>query len=120
MLVTLSAAKSLLWNVDMRDFYVYIMANRNKTLYVGMTNDLERRVAELRAGLSAFTARYAIKKLVYYEATHNPIAAIGREKEIKGWLRSKKVTLIETGNPEWDDLSEIWSMEREDSSLRSE
>ncbi len=104
----------------MRDFFVYIMANRSKTLYVGMTNNLERRVAEHRADLSTFTARYGIKKLVYYEATNTPEAAISREKQIKGWLRSKKVTLIELGNPEWDDLSEAWPIEHEDSSLRSE
>ena len=104
----------------MREFYVYIMANRSKTLYVGMTNNLERRVAEHKTGLSTFTAKYAIKKLVYYEATNHPEAAISREKEIKGWLRSKKITLIETGNPEWDDLSETWSIKQGDSSLRSE
>jgi len=95
----------------MRDFYVYIMANRSKTLYVGMTNNLERRVAEHRAGLSTFTAKYAMKKLVYYEAARSPSDAIAREKEIKGWLRRKKVALIESENPEWDDLSETWSIE---------
>ena len=82
------------------------MANRTKTLYTGMTNNLERRVAEHRADLSKFTAKYGIKELVYYEAVSNPDSAITREKEIKGWPRSKKIALIETGNPEWDDLSE--------------
>ena len=95
----------------MREFYVYIMANRSKTLYTGMTNDLERRVAEHIAGLSKFTAKYRMKKLVYYEAVNDPVSAISREKEIKGWLRSKKIALIESGNPEWDDLSETWSIE---------
>ncbi len=84
----------------MREFYVYVMANRSKTLYVGMTNSLERRVAEHRAGLSAFTAKYAMKKLVYHQATNNPRSAIAREKEFKGWLRSKKIALIESANPE--------------------
>ncbi len=92
----------------MREFYGYIMANRSKTLYTGMTNNSERRVAEHRAGLSKFTARYQMKKLVYYEAVNDPGSAITREKEIKGWLRSKKTALIESGNPEWDDLSETW------------
>ncbi len=93
----------------MREFYVYIMANRSKTLYVGMTNNLERRVAEHRAGLSTFTSMYGITKLVYYEAANEARAAITREKEIKGWLRAKKIALIEADNPEWDDLSETWS-----------
>ena len=92
----------------MSEFYVYIMANRSKTLYTGMTNNLERRVAEHRAGLSRFTAKYMIKRLVYYEAARDPGSAITREKEIKGWLRGKKIALIEAGNPEWDDLSEAW------------
>ena len=95
----------------MREFYVYIMANRSKTLYTGMTNDLERRVAEHIAGFSKFTAKYRMKKLVYYEAVNDPGSAISREKESKGWLRSKKIELIESGNPEWDDLSETWSIE---------
>ena len=92
----------------MREFYVYIMTNRSKTLYTGMTNNLERRVAEHRAGLSKFTAKYEMKKLVYYEAVSDPGSAITREKEIKGWLRDKKIALIELDNPEWDDLSETW------------
>ncbi len=92
----------------MREFYVYIMANRSKTLYTGMTNNLERRVAEHRAGLSKFTAKYGMKKLVYYEPVTDPGSAIAREKEIKGWLRDRKIALIETDNPEWDDLSETW------------
>ena len=104
----------------MHEFYMYIMANRSKTLYVGMTNNLERRVAEHKAGLSMFTSKYGTKKLVYYEATDDPRSAIAREKEIKGWLRSKKIALIESGNPEWDDLSETWFIKQRDSSLRSE
>ncbi len=104
----------------MRNFYVYIMANRSRTLYVGMTNDLERRVAEHRAGLSNFTAKYDIKKLVYYESAGSPESASAREKQTKRLLRSKKVELIESGNAEWDDLSETWFSEQRDSSLRSE
>ena len=92
----------------MREFYVYIMANRSKTLYTGMTNDLERRVAEHTAGLSTFTSKYGITKLVYYEAANDPGSAITREKEIKGWPRAKKIALIESDNSEWDDLSEAW------------
>ena len=92
----------------MREFFVYITANLNKTLYTGMTNNLERRVAEHRAGLSKFTAKYGLKKLVYYEAVNDPASAITREKEIKGWRRDKKIAMIESENPEWDDLSEAW------------
>ncbi len=87
---------------------------------MGMTNDLERRVAEHKAGLSQFTARYDMKKLVHHESTDSSESAIAREKQIKGWVRSKKVALIESENPEWDDLSETWFIEQRDSSLRSE
>jgi putative endonuclease len=103
----------------MRQFFVYIMSTRAKTLYVGVTNDLERRVLEHKVLSSAFTAKYNVTKLVYYEATQDAQSAIRREKQIKGWLRSKKIALIESLNPEWDDLSESWYTEQRDPSLRS-
>ena len=104
----------------MRQSYVYIMANRSKTLYVGVTNNLERRVYEHKHSLvEGFTSRYHLTKLVYYETTGEIEAAIGREKQLKGWLRRKKVALIESVNPEWDDLSETWYTEQRDPSLRS-
>jgi len=104
----------------MRDFYVYIMSNRSKTLYVGVTNNLERRVFEHKDGASTFTGRYRLAKLVYFELFPSVTDAIAREKQIKGWLRAKKVELIESFNPEWDDISVGWYSNSGDSSLRSE
>jgi putative endonuclease len=94
----------------MKDYFVYIMTNRSGTLYVGVTNDLERRVYQHKNKLiMGFTSRYNIDRLIYYEMTSNIEAAIAREKEIKGWLRKKKIALITTMNPEWRDLSEDWT-----------
>jgi putative endonuclease len=93
----------------MRQFYVYIMTNHSRTLYTGMTNDLLRRVAEHKQKLiPGFTARYNITRLVYYEETPDVHSAIAREKQIKGWVRAKKVALIEAANPQWRDLSAEW------------
>ena len=95
--------------MNKRDYYVYIMTNHSRTLYTGMTNNLERRVQEHKIGLgSEFTSKYKITQLVYYESTNDVRVAIEREKEIKNWLRAKKVTLIEAKNPQWRDLSEGW------------
>ena len=97
----------------MNEYYVYIMANRSRTLYTGVTNNLERRVYEHKYKLvEGFTKKYNITRLVYYEQTSDIKAAIAREKQIKGWLRSKKVALIESVNPNWADLSVEW-FERE-------
>ena len=97
----------------MNEYYVYIMANRSRTLYTGVTNNLERRVYEHKHKLvEGFTKKYNITRLVYYEQTSDIKAAIAREKQIKGWLRSKKVGLIESLNPNWSDLSVEW-FERE-------
>jgi putative endonuclease len=104
----------------MRQYYVYIMANQSKTLYAGVTNNLTLRVAQHRRKLApGFTSKYNITKLVYAETTNDIRAAIAREKQIKGWLRSKKIALIESVNPEWDDLSEAWFASQQDPSLRS-
>jgi len=93
----------------MKKYYVYIMSNRSKTLYTGMTNNLERRVAEHKTkSIEGFTKKYNITKLVYYEEYNTPLEAIAREKQIKGWLRRKKIELIETENPEWRDLASDW------------
>jgi len=95
--------------VKMNDYYVYILANVSGMLYIGVTNNLERRMYEHRMKLiPGFTKRYNITKLVYYETTENILSAISREKQIKGWLRNKKVTLINSMNPEWQDLSTGW------------
>jgi putative endonuclease len=90
----------------MPEFYVYIMTNRSGTLYTGVTNNLERRVYEHRRKLvEGFTKKYNLAKLVYYEATNDIRSAIGREKQIKGWLRRKKIELMESMNPQWADLA---------------
>ena len=93
----------------MKQYYVYIMTNRSKTLYTGVTSDLIRRVYEhKRKIVEGFTKKYNIKRLVYFEDTNDVQTAIEREKQIKGWLRTKKIALIESKNPEWKDLSEGW------------
>ena len=94
------------------NYYIYILTNKyNKVLYVGMTNDLVRRLYEHKNKLiEGFTKKYNIDKLVYYEHTSNIEAAIAREKEIKKWRREKKNKLIETNNPDWKDL--IYELEK--------
>jgi putative endonuclease len=93
----------------MKHYYVYIMTNRSQTLYTGVTNNLQRRMYEHKHYLVAgFTSKYQITCLVYLEETFDVYAAIAREKEIKGWLRAKKIALIESMNPKWRDLSEEW------------
>jgi putative endonuclease len=93
----------------MKEYFVYIMANRSRTLYTGVTNNLERRIYEHKHKLvEGFTKKYNLTRLVYYETTCDIKDAISREKQIKGWLRSKKVNLIESINPNWNDLSEEW------------
>ena len=94
----------------MRQYYVYILANRTKTIYTGVTNDLQRRIFEHKHLMTkGFAYKYKLTKLVYYEVGRDIKVAISREKQIKGWLRKKKVALIESVNPEWRDLSEEWS-----------
>ena len=87
-------------------YWVYILASKaGGTLYVGVTNDLVRRVYEHREGLAeSFTKRYGIKTLVYFEAHATIEAALQREKNIKHWSREWKIELIVAGNPEWRDL----------------
>jgi len=85
------------------------MSNGSRTLYTGVTDNLVGRVYEHKNKLiEGFTKKYNITRLVYYEITSDVQAAIQREKQIKGWLRKKKITLIEAANPEWEDLSEGW------------
>ena len=88
---------------------MYILANKGRMLYTGITNDLERRIWEHKNHqANGYTKKYDITKLVYYEDTTNVLSAIAREKQIKGWLRKKKIELIESINPTWEDLSENW------------
>jgi putative endonuclease len=92
-----------------KDYYVYLMSNVSRTLYVGVTNDLQRRVYEHKQKLTpGFTRKYNLTLLVYFETTSDIRAALTREKQIKGWLRAKKVALIESINPNWLDLSTEW------------
>jgi len=93
--------------VPQYQYFVYIMTNKSGTLYTGVTNNLERRIYEHKHHLvNGFTKKYKIGKLVYFEETNDINAAISREKQIKGWLRKKKIALIESMNPGWKDLSE--------------
>lgn len=94
-----------------KHFYVYIMTNRPRShvLYTGVTGNLPRRIFEHKnKPVSGFTARYNLIRLVYYELFYHPRAAIGREKQIKGWTRSKKIALITEFNPKWEDLVANW------------
>ena len=89
--------------------YVYIIASRSRRLYIGVTSDLEKRMAEHKARVgSAFATRYNITRLVYYERHGDIRDAIEREKQLKKWRREKKVWLIERENPGWRDLTEDW------------
>ena len=91
-------------------YYVYIMTNKKGgVLYTGVTNNLIRRIYEHKRKLvPGFTSKYNLTKLLLYEETPDVHVAITREKQIKGWLRKKKVDLIESQNPDWKDLSEEW------------
>jgi len=89
-----------------RTFYVYILAGESAVLYTGMTNNLGRRVREHRKKeIPGFTKDYNVTKLVWFEAHGTAGSAIAREKQIKGWARAKRVTLVQEGNPHWRDLS---------------
>ena len=92
-----------------RNYFVYILASASRALYMGVTNDLQRRLFEHKHKLiPGHTQKYNISSLVYFETTLNVSAAVAREKQIKGWTRAKKLALIETNNPAWRDLSEEW------------
>ena len=87
----------------MRAYYVYIMASRSRVLYTGVTNNLARRVGEHKNLVAGFTSRYRVTRLVYFEEFRYVLDAIAREKEIKGWVRARKIRLIEERNPTWED-----------------
>ena len=92
-----------------KQYYVYIMASKSRVLYVGVTNNLQRRIEQHKQKVvEGFTRKYNVTRLVYYEMTNDVRAALAREKQIKSWRRSKKIELIESVNPVWDDLSEEW------------
>ncbi len=93
----------------MKNYYVYILANRTRVLYTNVTNNLERRISQHKNGITpGFTSQYNVTRLFYYETFSGIRDAIAREKQIKGWLRAKKIALIESVNPKWEDLSKEW------------
>ncbi len=91
------------------NYFTYIVASRSLTLYIGITRDLEKRVFEHKRKLyEGFTSTYNCNRLVWFEGFADPRGAIRREKQLKGWTRSKKIALIKMTNPTWVDLSETW------------
>ena len=92
----------------MRRLYVYVLASKSGVLYVGVTNDVRRRVREHRTRRFGFTAAYRVHRLVYVEAIDGPRSAIAREKQLKGWTRKKKLALVRAANPTWADLARGW------------
>ncbi len=92
-----------------RTYWVYMMASKTRTLYIGVTNDLERRMWEHKQKETpGVTERYDVTMLVYHEGFGDVTMATGREKELKGWRREKKVALLESMNPTWQDLAADW------------
>ena len=92
-----------------RRYYVYLLSNRTRRLYVGVTNDLQRRVYEhKKRSIEGFTKKYYLNYLVFFEETTDVSSAIAREKQIKSWRRAKKIDLIESSNPKWIDLAQHW------------
>ena len=100
----------------MREFtyYVYIMASKSRVIYTGMTNDLKVRVFQHKSGrIDGFTKRYRVYRLVYFESWRYVRSAIAREKEVKRWTRQRRVALIESMNPTWEDLAADWFTKEE-------
>ena len=90
-------------------FWVYIIGSNSGTLCIGFTNDIYRRMFEHKSGeFEGFAAKYGCSRLLYYEKFENVFKAIAREKQLKGWRREKKIKLIESTNPRWQDLAETW------------
>lgn len=93
-------------------FWVYILTSRTGTLYVGITGYLHRRITQHKIdSIEGFTKKYKVHRLVYYESFGDVLKAIRREKQLKGWRRTKKIALIEKINPRWQDLAETWGRE---------
>ncbi len=98
----------------MKSYYIYIISSLGGTLYTGVTTDIWNRVlTHKQKRISGFTKKYNVTRLVYYEETQYILSALTREKEIKGWRRSKKIQLIKSLNPKWRDLAESWYSEQE-------
>jgi len=93
-------------------YFAYIMCSRTGTLYIGMTNNIYRRALQHKRGeIEGFSSKYHCNRLLYYESFDDVHRAIGREKQLKGWLRARKIALIESRNPRWSDLAEKWGAE---------
>jgi putative endonuclease len=91
------------------EYWTYIVASLTGTLYIGMTNNIERRMREHKSGeFEGFASKYRCDRLVYFEGFDDVRKAIDREKQLKGWRRSKKIALIQSRNPRWEDLAEKW------------
>jgi putative endonuclease len=91
------------------EYFVYIVCSRSGTLYIGMTNSIYRRALQhKRREIEGFASKYGCDRLVYYEGFDDVHKAIGREKQLKGWARAKKIALIESKNPRWEDFAEKW------------
>jgi putative endonuclease len=90
-------------------YFVYIMSSSTGTLYIGMTNSVYNRSLQHKRGeIEGFSSKYGCTRLVYYEGFDDVHKAIGREKQLKGWTRAKKIALIESQNPRWEDFAEKW------------
>jgi len=95
---------------ERKKYWLYIVCSRSGTLYIGMCNNIERRMAEHKSGeFEGFASKYCCNRLVYFESFDDMRNAIDREKQLKGWRREKKIALIESMNPRWADLAEKWA-----------
>ena len=95
-----------------KEYFVYILGSSSGTLYTGMTNDLQRRVYQHKHNvIPGFASEHDVHRLLYFEETEDVHSAIEREKQIKSWRREKKISLIESRNPRWEDLSDGWHEE---------
>jgi len=95
--------------MNRKKYWVYIVGSRSGTLYIGITNSVERRIWEHKSGeFQGFASKYHCTRLVYYESFDDVRTAIDREKQLKGWRREKKIALIESLNTRWQDLAEKW------------
>jgi putative endonuclease len=98
--------------MDRRHYFVYIVASASGTLYIGVTGKLHARIMQHKRGeIEGFSSKYKCNRLVYYGGFDQVQKAIGREKQLKGWRRSKKMALIDSVNPRWQDLAETWGAE---------
>jgi putative endonuclease len=94
------------------EYFVYIVCSLSGTLYIGVTNSMYRRALQHKRGeIEGFSSKYGCDRLVYYERYQYLQRAIAREKQLKGWTRAKKIALIESRNPRWEDLAEKWGPE---------